>query len=38
MNKIYNFLNRGDVAFPLIIIVMVLFFKWAFWLIRVSGK
>jgi hypothetical protein len=38
MNKIYNFLNRGDVGFTLIVISMILFFKWAFWLVKVSGK
>jgi hypothetical protein len=37
-DKIYNFFNRGDIAFTLIVVLTVLFFKWAFWLAAVHGK
>lgn len=36
--KLYNFFNRGDVAFPLIIVMFILFFKWIFWLAAIHGK
>jgi hypothetical protein len=36
--KIYNFLNRGDVAFTLMILSLILFMRWGLHFATIHGK